>query len=95
MAKAWNNTVRSYSSSAVGAPWMWETRLGMLSTLGGGHGATGIVDQDVDAPVIGHHRVDECVDRPVVALIADALGGTSQPVRVVGHPPRDRVQRPA
>ncbi len=36
MAKAWNKTVRSYSSSEAGAPWIWETRPGMLSTFGAG-----------------------------------------------------------
>ncbi len=83
-AKAWNNAVRSKSSALRGAPCSALHEFGNVLDVRCRHGAAGVVDQDVDAAVVGHHRVDERVDSAVVALVADQLGERCRPLRVVG-----------
>ena len=46
---------------------------GDVLDMRGGNGAARIVDQDVDAAVNGDDLCDECVDRVVIALVADQL----------------------
>ncbi len=65
-AKAWNSTLRSYSSSLAGAPWMRRDRAGHGIDRRRRDGAAGIVDQDVDASIDVCHSCDEGVDGPVI-----------------------------
>src|ERR1700744_3158037 len=56
------------------------------------YGPAGVVHQDVEAAVGSHDFGDEGIDRPVIALIADLLGGAGCPLRVDAG---DAVQRRA
>src|SRR6201986_183453 len=56
------------------------------------YGPAGVVHQDVDPAVRAHDFADKGVDRLVVTLIADLLGGSVRPVRVDAG---DGIQRRA